>query len=146
LTTLTVTVDEASLDRLAESIARRLGSSPTTSATTSVPPPEAPETDPWDAPWPSQATDGGSVPASPVASQAAQSAPPPPVQPGTVTVNTKNGPQQWTLGAANAPACKHGQPAAYVQGFTNGKPWKRWTCALGAGDGWRNKCDFSQWA
>jgi hypothetical protein len=98
--------------------------------------------DPWDTPWPTDPTTGE----TPSTTATAPSSTPPPATTGTVTVNAKNGPQQWTLNTANAPVCKHGRPAAYVQGFTNGKPWKRWSCALGAGEQWRDKCDFNQWA
>jgi hypothetical protein len=156
LATLTVGISDADWDRLAgvlaDEVARRLGS--TGVGTTDAPEPTV--ADPWDTPWPSQAPADNTPSTTATAPSGHQSAGPsattpttaaaPPGQTGTVTVNAKSGPQQWTLGAANAPACKHGQSAAFVQGFTNGKPWKMWRCALGVGDQWRNKCDFTQWA
>lgn len=97
--------------------------------------PRTPQSDPWDEP----ATD---APASrPAAAQASSARP----AARTVTVTTAKGKQQWTLGADRAPECACGEPAAYVVGATNGKTWKRWACAKGSGDDWRNKCDFSEW-
>lgn len=52
--------------------------------------------------------------------------------------------KQWTFSAAGSPACQCGNPAALVNGKTNGKSWSQWRCAK-AYDDWRNKCDFAQW-
>ena len=103
--------------------------------------PQSPQADPWDNSWPSSQ---GGPPSQPQTSTVPP--PPPPVPSGTVTINTPKGAQQWTTGAANAPLCECNDPAAYVQGYTNGKLWKRWACAKGAGENWRGKCNFSVWA
>lgn len=66
---------------------------------------------------------------------------------GVFQVNTPKGVQTWTLGLANAPVCLCGQPAAHIQGSTNGRAWARYGCAKGKDkDTYRSKCDFSQWA
>lgn len=96
--------------------------------------PRAPDADPWDEP-------AGDAPPSRPATTQARSAP----AARTVTVTTAKGKQQWTLGANDAPDCLCSEPAAYVVGATNGKTWKRYACAKGSGDDWRNKCDFSEW-
>lgn len=134
---ITITVDDDFITRLAKALNGRLGNEAQQTISESgiaSPPPEAPP-DPWaDSPQ-TQVTQT-------VTASATQ---PPPSR--TVTVNTSKGSQTWTLGASNAPPCNCGNPAAYVQGATNGRPWKRWACALGAdSNAWRNKCDFSLWA
>lgn len=53
--------------------------------------------------------------------------------------------KQWTFNAAGSPSCQCGNPAALVNGKTNGKSWSQWRCAK-AFDDWKNKCDFAQWS
>jgi hypothetical protein len=134
LPNITITVDDEFINRLAKALNGRLGNEAQQTvrdAGMAAPPPEAPP-DPW----------ADSPPAPPQQPPAAA-----PQQARTITVNTSKGSQTWTLGAGNAPPCNCGNPAAYVQGATNGRGWKRWACALGAdSDAWRNKCDFSLWA
>lgn len=73
--------------------------------------------------------------------------PPPPAESGTVTVQTPNGLQVWTLAPNGAPACKCGEASALVHGTNkNGGAYNAYRCAKGAGDNWRAKCDFNQWA
>jgi hypothetical protein len=63
-------------------------------------------------------------------------------------VQTKNGDQTWTFHAPNAPTCHCDIVAAHVEGKKrdSDKTWKAWRCAKGAGDNWKDKCDFSEWA
>jgi hypothetical protein len=62
-------------------------------------------------------------------------------------VETKNGRQTWAFNAPNAPLCHCDITAAYVEGDkAKGGKWKAWRCAKGAGDNWKDKCDFSEWA
>lgn len=129
---LTIVLDDAFADALADKILARLeagapgvlekaGMTPGSTA----PPPDD---DPWGEPAP---------PAEPA----------PPPQQHTITVTTPKGQQKWTLNDPSAPACECDEPAALIQGSTNGKSWKRYGCAKGASqDTWRGKCTFSQWA
>jgi hypothetical protein len=52
--------------------------------------------------------------------------------------------REWTTGLPDAPACKHGDPAARLKAKSQkGKPYTVWACAKGAPSGdYRNKCDF----
>lgn len=103
-------------------------------AAVSQPASTAPEADPW--------TD-----AAPAATNAAPTATAPSGAPTTFTVNTPKGVQTWTLNAGNAPTCNCGQPAAFQEGNTNGRDWKRWTCAKAADkQNYKSKCAFNQFA
>ncbi len=91
--------------------------------------------DPWD--------DFDASPANDVATANSNSGP------HKVVFNTQKGAQTWTFNSGNAPMCGCGIPAAFQEGSTNNKPWKRWTCSRGAPDGsdnWKNKCDFSEFS
>lgn len=94
--------------------------------------------DPWANPANQNGNGGG-----PTASQ-------PPVVPptsGTINVNTPKGPRTVTFGKYGAPPCMHGQPAAFVEWTKpDGNKGKRWTCAAGFTQRWKDKCDFNQWA
>jgi hypothetical protein len=64
-----------------------------------------------------------------------------------VTIQTRDkGPQDWTFNSTNAPTCGCGNPAAFCEGTTNGKPWKAWRCAKRRPDEdtWKNACDFNE--
>lgn len=65
-------------------------------------------------------------------------------QSGEHTKKTPNGDRTWTFGLAHAPTCDCGYTAAKFRGVTNTKPWAFWKCPLGFGDGWRDKCSFSE--
>lgn len=66
---------------------------------------------------------------------------------GTVTVTTPNGNQTWQMNPPNAPTCLCGNPAAFVVGAKKaGGTWKAYRCSKGAGQDWKSKCEFSQWA
>lgn len=100
--------------------------------------------DPWGQPPASQngaQSPGGTFRTAATATRAA------PVQESTITVQTPNGLQVWTLAPNGAPSCKCGEPAALVHGTNrNGGAYNAYRCAKGAGDNWRTKCDFNQWA
>ena len=101
--------------------------------------PSAPEADPW--------TDGPSAPSNPAPSTSAPSNGASSGVPRTFTVNTPKGPQTWTLNAGNAPMCNCGQSAAFQEGSTNGRDWKRWTCAKAADkQNYKSKCQFNQFS
>lgn len=93
-------------------------------------------------PWTDEPTDTQSAPAASSAPSAGG--------PRTFTVNTDKGQQTWTLGAHNAPTCNCGIPAAFQEGSTNGRGWKRWTCSKSAPqddrNAWKTKCKFNQFA
>jgi hypothetical protein len=73
--------------------------------------------------------------------------PPAPPQASTVTVQTPNGLQVWTLAPDGAPSCLCGETSALVHGTNkNGGPYNAYRCAKGSGDQWRTKCDFNKWA
>ena len=136
---ITINVDSEFIDKLAEAIAQRsavktLADAGMTRDSARTAPSES-QSDPWDDTWPS--TSGVELPAVPAVSA--------PRRAETIIVNSPKGRQRWTLYADNAPECGCGEPAAYVEGATNGKSWKRWACSKGSGDEWRNKCDFSEW-
>lgn len=65
-------------------------------------------------------------------------------QPNGTTIQGKNGPIQVTFNAG--PQCGCGLQSALYTGFSNGKQWRAYRCAKGAGDDWRGKCSFQQWA
>jgi hypothetical protein len=65
-------------------------------------------------------------------------------QPNGTTIQGKNGPIQVTFNAG--PHCGCGLQSALYTGFSNGKQWRAFRCAKGAGDDWRGKCSFQQWA
>lgn len=154
MASIVIDLDEDFVRRLAEEIAHARAEQTLADAgmtTSRAGAPRSAQADPWADDVSSDADFTDDPPATVSATQRRQSAParPAPAQTrsGTVVVNTPKGAQRWTLGAANAPACLCGDPAAYVEGKTNGRGWKRWACALGASDtSWQNKCDFSQWA
>jgi hypothetical protein len=105
--------------------------------------------DPWNDDGSADAGGFADAPAAISAPPRRQSAPSRQMSARTTVVDTPKGQQRWTFGAANAPMCQCSppEPAAYVEGKTNGRAWRRWTCALGGSrDSWQNKCDFSQWA
>lgn len=98
-------------------------------------------------------------PVAPVAPVPQPSAPVslPPVAAGVYTISAPSGPQSWTVGAPNAPACKHGNPAAYVTGSKKGGgQFNAWRCAYSIGDvaklvngapvDWHQKCAYNAWA
>jgi hypothetical protein len=87
------------------------------------------QTDPWSDGGTSTGDSGGSASASRS-------------EPSGVVTDDRG--KQWTFNATGAPACQCGNPAALVNGKTNGKPWSQWRCAKSYDD-WKNKCDFSQW-
>lgn len=53
---------------------------------------------------------------------------------------------QWILNSPGAPSCECGIPAGKIKGTSRaGKPYTAWRCskAVGAGDAWKSKCDYS---
>jgi hypothetical protein len=58
----------------------------------------------------------------------------------------------YVFGSSDAPNCEHDQPAVLVRGWkgmdhADGDPdWAQWRCALSATKGWKDKCDFQDWA
>ena len=53
---------------------------------------------------------------------------------------------QWILNSPGAPTCSCGISAGKIKGTSRaGKPYSAWRCAkaVGAGDAWKSKCDFS---
>lgn len=86
-------------------------------------------------PWGDGVTGTNGNAESPVASRSGP--------PGGVVTDDRG--KQWTFNAAGSPPCQCGNPAALVNGKTNGKTWSQWRCAKAYGDDWKNKCDFSQW-
>jgi len=149
--TLTVDLSDEILDRFAEALAlaRARQTLADGGIATERVSSETAQADPWADDWPADAGGSQNVSETRSAPSGRQSAPGRQQQAGTIFVDTPKGRQRWTLGAANAPVClcNPPAPAAYVEGKTNGRGWKRWTCALGASrDSWQNKCDFSQWA
>lgn len=68
--------------------------------------------------------------------------------PVKVVIQSPKGPQTWTFNATNAPTCGCGMPAAFQEGSTNNKPWKRWTCAKRRPDedSWKSACEFSEFS
>ena len=71
-----------------------------------------------------------------------------PPAPGQYQGNGRYGPQTISIGVPNAPVCEHGLPAAYVVGKKqNGQDFTVYRCSAVAlpGDGWKNKCQFSQY-
>lgn len=91
------------------------------------------DSDPW--------RDFDASPAADVATQATSSGP------VSIVLDVPGkGQQKWTFNSGNAPTCGCGNPAAFAEGATNGKAWKRWTCAKGRPDqdNWKSKCDFNE--
>jgi hypothetical protein len=87
---------------------------------------------------------------APPAPQAPVPTAPPPIPQapgtGTVTVQGRNGPTSWTLSPPNGPYCLCGVPAAFVTGKkSDGGTFSAYRCAKGAGNDWKNKCQFNQW-
>lgn len=62
---------------------------------------------------------------------------------GVMTETDRFG-REWTTGLPDAPACKHGEPAARLKAESQkGKKYTVWACSKGAPSGdYRNKCDF----
>jgi hypothetical protein len=99
--------------------------------------------DPWGQP-PAAPQNGAQRPPSTFRPASPPAAPQTPQQ---LTVQTPNGLQVWTLAPNGAPSCLCGEPAALVHGTKkNGGPYNAYRCAKGAGQNWRAKCDFNQWA
>ena len=69
---------------------------------------------------------------------------------GTQTISTPSGNQTVTFSPAGGPLCNCDEPAALYQGKSqkNNRKWKQYRCAKSAasGDGWKDKCEFSEWA
>lgn len=111
---------------------------PTATQTESAKPATAEPADPWAT---HQTTPANTFPAD-TTTAAPFTAPS-----GTVTVNTPNGAQTWQMNPPNAPTCLCGSPAAFVVGAKKaGGTWKAYRCSKGAGQDWKSKCEFSQWA
>lgn len=87
-------------------------------------------------PWKS----GNATQAAPEATETAQQ--------GTIHISTPSGPQTVTLAPSGGPPCNCGDPAALFVGKAqkSGKTWRQYRCAKSAGDDWKSKCEFSQWA
>lgn len=52
--------------------------------------------------------------------------------------------REWTLNIPGAPACTCGKPAAKVKAKSRAGRWfTTYKCAKGAGENWRDKCEFS---
>jgi len=110
---------------------------------------EAPQTDAAtraDDPW----AGTGATTAPPQTASQGAAAPNTGALTGTTTISTPSGNQTVTFSPAGGPPCGHGRPAALFVGKNarSGKQWRQYRCALAAapGDGWKDKCDFSQWA
>lgn len=69
---------------------------------------------------------------------------------GTRTISTANGTQTVTFSPAGGPLCHCDEPAALYQGTSqkNNRKWRQYRCAKSAapGDGWKGKCEYSEWA
>jgi hypothetical protein len=124
----------------------RLGTSPASSPAAHPPAADTGSADPWMTVGPAPQPQ----PAPPVHTPAGATwAPQGSAQAGPTVVNVQGskGPQQWTLNAPGAPYCACGQPAGQVRAKgSGGRDYTAWRCAKGAGDDWRTKCDFNQWA
>lgn len=137
---IAVDVNEEFITRLAEAIAKANLRAGGVLPSTDIPPGAANG---------SQSLQGGSEPAfqgDPWAGTDTQPTQPPAAPTGTTTIQGKNGPIQVTFAAG--PTCTCGVQSALYTGWTNGKQWRAYRCAKGAGPGdtWKSKCDFSQWA
>lgn len=144
---ITVSVDEEFVDMLASAIAIKSLAQAGMLAPDYLAPGE-PVSAPVPAPVGQQGYAPPGQPADPWAASGPASAPAPPMPaPGVKTVQTRNGAQSWTFSPPGGPLCQCNEPAAFVRGTTSkGAPYSAYRCAKGAGDNWRNKCEFNSWA
>src|SRR5487761_528555 len=141
---LTVGLDEATIDKLADRIVARLGHNYVKDeATTESNPPAAntrrTQTADESAPTPEHAPDDPWMNGSPDPD-------PDPKAPAQPEVKRDKFGRTWKLNLDNAPVCDCGEPAAQMRAKSQkGNYYTMWKCAHGAPDGdWRNRCEYGE--